>query len=143
MEMLARRYKKLAFQRDQRMGRRNCRRDRYQNDPSRNNPITCYGCKQPRHVRSKCPMNKKGKKDKDKKKKKAIVAAWFDNNLSSSESEPIMEIKTNLFLMAIGDEVCLDEQDDFDKLQNEYEFLFNDFEKLRHGCKTTRKSSLY
>ena len=45
MAMLSRRYKKLAFQRDQRMGRRNFRRDRFQNDPSRNNQITCYGCK--------------------------------------------------------------------------------------------------
>ena len=37
MAMLARRYKKLAFQRDQRMGRRNFRRDRFWNDPSKNN----------------------------------------------------------------------------------------------------------
>ena len=41
--------------------------------------------------------------------------------------------------MAIDDEVCLDEQDDFDKLQNEYEFLFNDFEKLKHRCKDYKK----
>ena len=42
MTMLARRYKKLAFQRDQRMGRRSFRRDRFRNEPSRNNKITCY-----------------------------------------------------------------------------------------------------
>ena len=47
MAMLARKYKKLTFQRDQRMGRRNFRRDRFWNEPSRNNQITCYGCKQP------------------------------------------------------------------------------------------------
>ena len=40
MAMLTRRYKKLAFQRDQRMGRRNFRKDRFQNDLSRNNHIT-------------------------------------------------------------------------------------------------------
>ena len=34
MAMLARRYKKLAFQRDQRMGRRNFWRDRFWNDTS-------------------------------------------------------------------------------------------------------------
>ena len=34
--------------------------------------------------------------------------------------------------MAIDDEICLDDFDDFDKLQNEYECLFDDFEKLRH-----------
>ena len=50
MAMLAKRYKKLAFQRDQRMGRRSFRRDRFRNEPSRNNQITCYGCKQPGHL---------------------------------------------------------------------------------------------
>ena len=73
MAMLARRYKKLAFQRDQRIGR-SFRRDWFWNEPSRNNQITCYGCKQPGHLRSECPLNKEGKKDKDKKKKKAMVA---------------------------------------------------------------------
>ena len=41
--------------------------------------------------------------------------------------------------MAIDDEVCLDELDDFDKLQNEHECLFNDFEKHRHRCKDYKK----
>ena len=45
MAMLARRYKKLAFQRDQWMERKSFRRDRFRNEPSRNNQITCYGCK--------------------------------------------------------------------------------------------------
>ena len=82
-----------------------------------------------------------GKKDKDKKKKKkAMVATWSDSDPSSSESEPEMDIKANLCLMAIDDnEVCTD---DFDKLQNEYECLFNDFEKLRHRCKDYKKSLL-
>ena len=38
--------------------------------------------------------------------------------------------------MAIDDEVCLD---DFDKLQNEYKCMFNDFEKLKHRCKDYKK----
>ena len=80
MAMLAKRYKKLAFQSDQRMGRKNFRRDRFWNDPSRNNQITCYSCKRPGHLRSKCPMNKKGKKDKDKKKKIAMFATWSDSD---------------------------------------------------------------
>ena len=37
MAMLAKRYKKLVFQRDQRMRKRNFQRDRFRNDPSRNN----------------------------------------------------------------------------------------------------------
>ena len=142
MAMLARRYKKLAFEHDQRMGRRNFRKDRFRNEPSRNNQITCYGCKQPGHLRSECPMNKKGKKDKDKKKKKAMVATWSDSDPSSSESGLKMEIKANLCL-AIDDEVCIDDFDDFDKLQNEYECMFNDFEKLRHKCKDYKKNHNY
>ena len=98
MAMLARRYKRLTFQRDERMGRRSFKRDQFRNEPSRNNQITCYGCKQPRHLRSECPLNKEGKKDKDKKKKKAMVATWPDSDPSSSESEPKMDIKANLAL---------------------------------------------
>ena len=117
MAMLARRYKKLVFQRDQRIGRRSFRRDRFRNEPSRNNQITCYGCKQPGHLRSECPLNKEGKKDKDKKKKKAMVAIWSDSDPFSSESELKMDIKANLCLMAIGDdEICTDNFDDFDRL---------------------------
>ena len=41
--------------------------------------------------------------------------------------------------MAIDDEVCLDDFDDFDKLQNKYECIFDDFEKLRHRCKDYKK----
>ena len=100
------------------MGRRSFRRDQFKNDQPRNNQITCYGCKQLEHLRSKCPLNKEGKKDKDKKKKKkAMVATWSDSDPSSSESEPKLDIKANLFLMAIdGDEVCIDDLDDFNSL---------------------------
>ena len=139
MAMLARRYMKLAFQRDQRMGigRRNFLKDRFRNEPSRNNQITCYGCKQPKHMRLECPINKEGKKDK--KKKKDMVATWSDSDPSSSDGEQKMKIKANLFLIAKDDEVCLNELDDFDTLQNEYECLFNDFKKLRHKCKDYKK----
>ena len=98
MEMLSRRYKKLVFQRDQQMGRKNFRRDRFQNVSSKNNQITCYSCKQPRHLRTECSMNKKGKKDKDKKKRRSMVATWSDSDPSSFESEPKIEIKVNLCL---------------------------------------------
>ena len=70
MAMLARRYKKLVFQRDQRMGRKSFRRDRFRNEPSRNNQITCYGCKQPGHLRSECPLNKEDKRIRRRRKRK-------------------------------------------------------------------------
>ena len=72
-----------------------------------------------------------------------MVVTWSDSDLYSSESEPGMDFKANLCLMAIDNEVFLVELDDYDKLQNEYECLFNDFEKLRYRCKITRKSSLH
>ena len=68
-----------------------------------------------------------------------MMATWSDSDPSSSENEPEMEIKANLSLMEMKDEVCIDDFDDFDKLQNEYECLFNDFEKLRHRCKDYKK----
>ena len=68
-----------------------------------------------------------------------MVTTWSDSDPSSSESEPEMDIKANLCLKAINNEVCLDELDDYDKLQNKYECLFNDFEKLRHKCKDYKK----
>ena len=41
--------------------------------------------------------------------------------------------------MENDDEECDDELDDYDTLQNEYEYLFNDFEKFRHKCKDFKK----
>ena len=42
------------------------------------------------------------------------------NDPSSSNGEPKVEVKANLCLMAKDDEVCNDELDDYDNLQNEY-----------------------
>ena len=68
-----------------------------------------------------------------------MVATWSDSDPSSFESELKMDIKANFCLMAIDDdEVCIDDLDEF-RLQNEYECLFNDFEKLRHRCKDYKK----
>ena len=103
------------------MGRKNFRKDWFRNEPPRNNQITCYGCKQFGHLRLECLMNKESKNDKDTKKKKAMVATQSDSNPFSFESKSKMEIKANIYLMAINDEVSIDNFDDFDKLQNEYE----------------------
>ena len=93
------------------------------------------------YLRLECPLNKEGKKDKDmKKKKKAMMIIQSDSDPFSSENEPEMDIKANLCLMAIDDDgVYIDNLDDFDRLRNKYECLFNDFEKLRHRCKDYKK----
>ena len=85
-------------------------------------------------------MNKEGKKDKDKDKEKVMVATWSDSDPSSSESEPKMKIKTNLCLMAIDDEICIDDFDDFDKLQNDMNVYLMTLKNLGIDVKTTRKS---
>ena len=41
-------------------------------------------------------MNKEGKKEKSKKK--AMVVTWFDSDLSTSDGEPKMEAKANIYL---------------------------------------------
>ena len=76
-------------------------------------------CKQPGHIRSECIMNKEGKKDK--RKKKAMMATWSNSDPSSFDGELKIEAKAYLYLMEKDDEVCLDELDYFDTLQNEYE----------------------
>ena len=42
--------------------------------------------------------------------------------------------------MAIDNEVCDDELNDYDDLQNEYEGLLKDYEKLLHMCTKYRKT---
>ena len=68
-----------------------------------------------------------------------MVATWSNSNPSSSNRESEVEVKVNLCLMVKNDEVCNDKLDDYNNLQNEYECLFNDFDKLRHRCKDFKK----
>ena len=72
-----------------------------------------------------------------------MVSTWSDSDPSSSDSELEMEIKENLCLMAIDDEVCLDELDDFDKLQMSMNANLMILKKLGIDAKIKRKSSLY
>ena len=62
-------------------------------------------------------------------KKKAMIATWSDSDSSSSDEESEIRAKANLCLMAIDNEICNDELDDFDDIQNEYEGLLKDYEK--------------
>ena len=58
---------------------------------------------------------------------------------SYDDEEPKIQAKANLCPMAIDDEVCDDELDDYDDLQNEYEGLLKDYEKMLHNCTNYRK----
>ena len=71
--------------------------------------------------------------------KKDMMATWFDSDSFSFDEEPDIQAKANICLMAIDDEVCDDELDDYDIFNNEYEGLLVDFEKLLHKCTKYRK----
>ena len=58
---------------------------------------------------------------------------------SYKDEEPKIQANANLCLMAIDDEVCNDELDDYDILNNEYEGLLVDFEKLLHNVLSIEK----
>ena len=75
------------------MEKGNFRRNWFRGDSSRNNQILYYGFNQPRHMRSKCPLNKKAKK----KKKKIMVETWFDSDPSTFDGELDVESRVNLF----------------------------------------------
>ena len=59
---------------------------------------------------------------------------------SCDDEEPKIQAKANICLMAIDNEVCNDELDDYDILNNEYEGLLKDFEKLLQKCTKHRKT---
>ena len=85
-------------------------------------------------------MNKESKKNKDKKKKKAMMATWSDSDPSLSESEPDMEIKANLCLMAIEDKVCIDDLDELINYKMNMNACLMTLKNLGIDVKTTRKS---
>ena len=69
-----------------------------------------------------------------------MVATWSDSDVSSSDEESKINIKTNLCLMEKEDEVCDDDLNDYDDIQHDYDYLFNDFEKLIEKCNVYRKT---
>ena len=114
MAIVAKRYRKLVFQKGQRMGRRTFNNNRFKSGSSRSNEVICYECKLPGHLKNKCPLNKKIKKYK--MKKKILVEAWSDCESSSSNDESMIEARANFCLMAKDDKVCnIDDFDDLDR----------------------------
>ena len=68
MTIMAKMYKKLIFQKGQRMGRKNFNNNRFKDGSLSENEVICYECKMPGHLKNECPLNKKIKKYKMKKK---------------------------------------------------------------------------
>ncbi|GAY61961.1 hypothetical protein CUMW_214080, partial [Citrus unshiu] len=94
LAMLARRFRKFYMKTNERGKFRN-----YKNKKEMKEPITCYECKKPGHIRPECSLL-------NKLKKKAMVAT----DEETSDDEKQQEI-TNLALMAFGEKSC-DELDE-------------------------------
>ncbi|KAH9763589.1 hypothetical protein KPL70_001218 [Citrus sinensis] len=96
LAMLARRFRKFFKKIGEQKNFRN-----FKNHREKNEAITCYEYKKPRHIRSECPLI-------NKLKKKAMVATWDDSEEESSDEEGSQEV-SNLALMAIGGDDDLNE----------------------------------
>ncbi|KAH9801427.1 hypothetical protein KPL71_001026 [Citrus sinensis] len=99
----------------------------YKNKKEKNEPITCYECKKPGHIRPECPLL-------NKLKKKAMVATWDDSDEETSDDDEQQEM-TNLALMAVGEESC-DELDEvsalptYDELHDAFKDLHDELMKI-------------
>ncbi|KAH9649036.1 hypothetical protein KPL70_025829 [Citrus sinensis] len=93
LAMLARRFRKFYKKNNEQRKFRG-----YKNKKEKKEPITCYECKKPGHIRPECPLL-------NKLKKKAMVATWDDSDKETSDDEEQQKM-TNLALMAFGEESC-------------------------------------
>ena len=120
MAIVAKRYKKLVFQKSQQMRRGNFNKNRFKCDSSRGSEVICYGSKMPRYLKNECTLNKEVKRYK--MKKKILMETWSDCYSFSSNDESMIEARANFCLMVKDDKVCNnDEFDDLDTLQHEYD----------------------
>ncbi|KAH9744422.1 Integrase catalytic domain-containing protein [Citrus sinensis] len=133
LAMLARRFRKFYKKNNEQRKFRG-----YKNKKEKNEPITCYECKKPGHIRPECPLL-------NKLKKKAMVATWDDSDEETSDEDEQQEM-TNLALMAVGEESC-DELDEGSKKKKNKWYLdsgcsrhmtgnyswFSSFTKIENG----------
>ncbi|KAH9697097.1 hypothetical protein KPL71_023471 [Citrus sinensis] len=133
LAMLARRFRKFYKKNNEQRKFRG-----YKNKKEKKEPITCYECKKPGHIRPECPLL-------NKLKKKVMVATWDDSDEETSDDDEQQEM-TNLALMAIGEESC-DELDEGSKKKKNKWYLdsgcsrhmtgnyswFSSFTKIENG----------
>ncbi|KAH9783400.1 Integrase catalytic domain-containing protein [Citrus sinensis] len=133
LAMLARRFRKFYKKNNEQRKFRG-----YKNKKEKKEPITCYECKKPGHIRQECHLL-------NKFKKKAMVATWDDSDEETSDDDEQQEM-TNLALMAVGEESC-DELDEGSKKKKNKWYLdsgcsrhmtgnyswFSSFTKIENG----------
>ncbi|GAV89749.1 UBN2 domain-containing protein, partial [Cephalotus follicularis] len=111
-------------------------------ESSKREEPTCYECNKSDHFKNECANLKKKEQFKNKneyfKKKKAMVATWSDSDPSSSEEESDEEV-AHIAYMAIEDEEEDEVNFSFDELQNAYEKLYVEYEKMCLMNKSLKK----
>ena len=125
LAMLARRFRKFYKKNNEQRKFRG-----YKNKNEKKEPITCYECKKPEHIRLECPLL-------NKLKKKAMVATWDDSDEDSSDEEKSQEV-SNLTLMALGDDNDLNEVSDsaYDELYDAFKEMHDELMKIgkKNAC---------
>ncbi|KAH9657681.1 hypothetical protein KPL70_023179 [Citrus sinensis] len=119
LAMLARRFRKFYKKNNEQRKFKG-----YKNKKEKKEPITCYECKKPGHIRPECPLL-------NKLKKKAMVATWNDSDEETSDEDEQQEM-TNLALMAVGEESC-DELDEGSKKKKNKWYLDSDCSRHMTG----------
>ena len=128
--LLARRFRKFM-----KKGRFNQRRNfQKEKDQKESNPsieLRCFECKKLGHIRSDCPQLKR-KDHKEKKVKKKALAAWSEDELSTSEDSQDKEVANVCFMTKLDDEVT----SKFSNSISEFTFeeLHDAFNELLEEC---------
>ena len=131
MAMLARKFNKYLRMKKFENGRKPQRKDISKEGTSKRekDPIVCYECKKPSHIKFDCPFLKK-----QNSRKKAIKAIWSDSD-TSDDDESMDEKITNLCFMALEEQKVTSNSCDsnpytFDELQDAFGELAIDFEYM-------------
>ncbi|KAI8530016.1 hypothetical protein RHMOL_Rhmol11G0021200 [Rhododendron molle] len=137
IDLITKLLKKLLKNRASRKGKGFARKDGGKIESSNKDPIICYECKKPGHIKSECPYAKKYSK---KDKRKAMMATWDNSDDSSSDEEDEQQEVANLCFMTTEEtEIDLDSSYSFDELLVAYKELKVDFEKVVSKNKALKK----
>ena len=113
---------------------------------SKDDPLICFECKKPGHMKMDCPMRKKYKG-------RAMLVEWLNSDEEDSENEENNEV-ANMCMMALDEGVSTSSQSNsdsenendnlemsYDELSSSFKELFDDFEKVLAKNQTLREKT--
>ena len=131
--LLARRFRK--FMKKGRFNqRRNFHKEKDQKETNPSNELRCFECKKLGHIRSDCPQLKR-KDHKENKVKKKALAAWSEEELSSSEDSQDEEVANVCFMTKLDDKVTSKFSNSiseftFEELHDAFNELLEEYEQM-------------